>query len=53
MSCFVASASCFPQTSNRAWAEELARKAPELLPKLQAQLGGPTVVRSLSFTVKP
>jgi predicted nucleic acid-binding Zn ribbon protein len=41
------------QTSNRAWAEELARRAPELLPKLQAQLGGATVVRALAFTVKP
>ena len=40
------------ETQNRAWAEELARRAPELLPRLQTQLGGPRVVRSLSFKVK-
>lgn len=40
------------ETQNRAWAEELARRSPELLPKLQAQLGGARVIRSLSFKVK-
>jgi predicted nucleic acid-binding Zn ribbon protein len=40
------------QTQNRAWAEELARRSPELLPRLQALLGGARVIRSLSFTVK-
>ena len=40
------------ETQNRAWAEELARRASELLPKLQAQLGGARVIRSLSFKVK-
>ncbi len=40
------------ETQNRAWAEELARRAFELLPRLQAQLGGPRVIRSLSFKVK-
>ncbi len=40
------------ETQNRAWAEELARRAPALLPRLQAQLGGPHVVKSLAFRVK-
>ena len=40
------------ETQNRQWAEELARRTPELLPRLQAQLGGPRVIRSLSFKVK-
>jgi len=40
------------ETQNRAWAEELARRAPELLPRLQAHLGGARVIRSLSFKVK-
>ena len=40
------------ETHNRAWAEELARRAPELLPRLQQQLGGPRVIRTLEFTVK-
>ena len=40
------------ETHNRAWAEELARRVPELLPRLQQQLGGPSVIRSLAFKVK-
>ncbi len=40
------------ETHNRAWAEELARRATDLLPRLQAQLGGARVIRSLSFKVK-
>ena len=40
------------ETHNRAWAEELARRAPELLPRLQEQLGGSRVIRSLAFKVK-
>ncbi len=40
------------ETQNRAWAEELARRASELLPKLQARLGGPRVLKALSFRVK-
>ncbi len=40
------------EAQSRAWAEELARRAPELLPRLQQQLGGPAVLRSLAFTVK-
>jgi predicted nucleic acid-binding Zn ribbon protein len=40
------------ETQNRAWAEELARRAVELLARLQAQLGGARVIRSLTFKVK-
>ena len=40
------------EAQNRAWAEELARRVPELLPKLQQQLGGRAVIRTLSFRVK-
>ncbi len=40
------------EVQNRAWAEELGRRGPELLPRLQARLGGPNVVRSLTFKVK-
>lgn len=40
------------ETQNRAWAEELARRAPELLPRLQQQLGGARVIRSLAFKVR-
>ena len=40
------------ETDNRAWAEELARRAPELLPRLQQRLGGWKVIRSLAFKVK-
>lgn len=39
------------QAQNRQWAEELARRAPTLLPGLQAKLGE-RVVRSLIFQVK-
>lgn len=39
------------EAQSRQWAEELARRAPELLPKLQALLGA-RVVRSLAFRVK-
>lgn len=40
------------ETQNRAWAEELARQASQLLPRLQAQLGGPRILKSLAFKVK-
>lgn len=34
------------------WVEELTRQAPQLVLKLQARLGGTSVVRSLTFRVK-
>jgi predicted nucleic acid-binding Zn ribbon protein len=40
------------ETQNRAWADELTRQTPDLLPKLQAQLGGSRVLRALTFKVK-
>jgi predicted nucleic acid-binding Zn ribbon protein len=40
------------EAHDRAWAEELARRSPELLPRLQQQLGGSRVIRALSFKVK-